>query len=159
MVNLSPNNMTVSSFSGKHRFLSNFYPSRICYENRVYPTVEHAFQAAKTLDYSMRDKICEAKTPGEAKKMGRQVKLRHDWELVKIFVMYQCVREKFLGSDELSEKLLATGDSFLIEGNTWNDTFWGVCSGTGQNWLGRILMVVRETLRHEPWSRCSCCPR
>lgn len=58
------------------------------------------------------------------------------------------VRQKFNHRyPELRTKLLSTGDLEIIEGNHWGDTFWGVCNGTGENHLGRILMQVREDLR------------
>ena len=86
-------------------------------------------------------------SPAEAKRFGRRVRLRLDWEQVKLDIMRQLVADKFARSDELRRRLLATGDAELVEGNAWNDTFWGVCRGRGQNHLGRILMEVRDGLR------------
>jgi ribA/ribD-fused uncharacterized protein len=130
-------------------FLSNFHPSTIYVEGKSYPTVEHAIQAHKTLDEKSRDLIRRAKTPGEAKKMGRAVLLREDWEQVKVDLMRDFVRKKF-ENPFLRPHLLATEDAELIEGNTWNDRFWGVCRGSGQNWLGKILMEIREEIRRSP---------
>lgn len=92
--------------------------------------------------------IREAATPGQAKKLGQGVSLRPDWESVKVDLMRTFVRKKF-ENPFLRPLLLATGDAELVEGNTWNDTFWGVCRGRGQNWLGRILMEVRDEIRKE----------
>ena len=75
--------------------------------------------------------------------------LRDDWEAVKIQIMYQIVYAKFSQNPLLKQKLLDTGDAYLQEGNTWYDTFWGVCNGVGQNNLGYILMRVREELRNK----------
>jgi ribA/ribD-fused uncharacterized protein len=112
----------------------------------VYPTVEHAFQAAKTLDPTGREMIRRATSPKQAKALGYKVKLRPDWESVKLNVMEQCLREKFKPGTQLSQELLATGSRELVEGNTWNDTFWGVCRGQGKNHLGRLLMKIRKEL-------------
>ena len=86
--------------------------------------------------------------PGKCKGMGRRVKLRPDWEQVKVGLMEEIVRAKFTQNEELKRLLLATGDKRLAEGNTWGDTFWGVDlrTGQGENHLGRILMKVRGEL-------------
>lgn len=139
---------TVTRFGGAEHFLSNFSESTLPFEAAVYRTVEHAFQAAKSLDPAARRLVAEALTPGEAKRRGRQLALRRDWEEVKLDVMRSCVSAKFnFHRATLGQMLLETGDMPLVEGNHWNDTFWGVCNGRGENWLGRILMEVRETLR------------
>lgn len=148
--------MKIDSFSGKYRFLSNFYRCYIEYEGITYPSVEHAYQAAKTLSKNERSRIAAMSTPGEAKRAGRQVKLRADWEQVKVAIMLELLRKKFdpdaLGAYAPNETkaaaLLATGDAELIEGNTWGDRFWGVCGGVGENMLGKLLMQVREELRN-----------
>jgi len=136
----------IDSFSGEYRFLSNFYPSTIYIDGICYPTVEHAFQAAKTRDEFERRRIAIARTPAKAKSLGRKVRLRKDWESVKVAVMKRCVELKVESHADLVELLLATGTAKLIEGNTWNDTFWGVCGGRGKNQLGKILMRVRTKL-------------
>lgn len=140
----------IDSFSGQYRFLSNFYSSVIDYEGFEYPTVEHAFQAAKTHDLNERRKIAASATPGDAKRRGRKVKLRDDWEVVCRDVMLALVREKF-SIPFLTHALLGTGDAQLIEGNTWGDQRWGCVKRNGQwvgnNWLGQALMQVRDELR------------
>ena len=140
--------MTINKFEGEFDFLSNFSLHAVEYDGTVWPTAEHAFQAAKTNNEEQKVAIWNALTPGHAKKMGKKVTLRHDWEEKKIDVMLQIVRSKFT-NEELKQKLLATGDTKLVEGNYWNDRFWGVCQGEGQNHLGRILMQVREEIRNE----------
>lgn len=132
----------ISSFSGEYRFLSNFYSSKIKFGRLEYPTVEHAYQAAKTLNEEDREIVSKAPTPGVAKRLGRQLALRDDWEKVKLGIMLHLVRVKF-GTVAFEDKLLSTGEAELIEGNYWNDTFWGVCRGRGENHLGKILMKVR----------------
>ena len=136
----------IDQFSGDYDFLSNFHPSPIEVDGVVHPTVEHAFQAAKTFDRTEKQSVGQAATPGLAKRLGRRVRLRPDWEKVKIGIMEALVRLKFTTHADLREKLLATGDAQLIEGNTWNDRFWGMCRGEGRNELGQILMRVRAEL-------------
>ena len=135
----------INRFDGKYAFLSNFSLSPITFEGITYPTVEHYFQAMKTLDLDMRRTIAAAATPGIAKRMGRKVHLREDWERVKDAYMKNALRAKFQ-DPKLKAKLLATGDAYLEEGNTWHDTYWGVCDGVGQNHLGLLLMEIREEL-------------
>lgn len=138
----------INKFSGDYDFLSNFYPCRIRYEGKLYPSTEHAYQAAKSLDPNVREMFqitSHSKTISarDAKTLGGRVKLRSDWENVKVRVMKDCLRAKFAKHD-LKQKLLDTGNQELIEGNTWNDKFWGVCNGVGQNMLGKLLMELRD---------------
>jgi hypothetical protein len=92
--------------------------------------------------------ITDAPTPGESKKLGRRCPVREDWEEIKLSVMEELVRSKF-SNPKLSQKLLETNDKLLVEGNTWGDTFWGVCNGRGENHLGKILMKVRSELKEK----------
>ena len=137
----------IDCFDGEYAFLSNFYDSPIEKDGIVYPTNEHFFQAMKTLDNEERKRIAAAETPGKAKRMGRSVKLRPDWEQSKIQIMKEGLTLKFLCHKDLAEKLVATGDVWLIEGNWWGDTYWGVCNGVGHNMLGNLLMEIRRDLR------------
>ncbi|MGW8177793.1 MAG: NADAR family protein [bacterium] len=139
--------MTISSFDGEYQFLSNFFPVTVFLDGECYPSVEHAYQAAKTTNPYERQFIKDMKTPGRAKRAGRHLMLREDWELIKISVMHDLLRQKF-SHETLRKRLLATGDEKLEEGNTWKDYFWGVCNGIGQNQLGVLLMRVREEIRH-----------
>ena len=144
----------IIEFEEKYAFLSNFYPSPFTHDGIEYPTVEHFFQAAKTLDIQERKAIAAAKTPGLAKRMGRSVQLRPDWEKVKAYYMELGLRRKIANKD-LAEKLLATGDEELIEGNWWHDNIWGSCmcdkciNIPGRNMLGMLLMDLRKKLRYE----------
>lgn len=139
----------INRFDGDYEFLSNFANTLIRDDEGIYyTTVEAAFQAAKTHDLELRRRMARFK-PGEAKRFGRKVDLRPDWEEVKDEVMYQFVKQKFSdNSFGYRDKLLATGDAELVEGNYWHDTYWGVCNGVGKNRLGKILMRVREELRN-----------
>jgi ribA/ribD-fused uncharacterized protein len=137
----------IDSFQGEFRFLSNFWPAEVVFEGVTYPTVEHAYQSAKTFDMTERRRIAALPTPEEAKRAGRALKLRDDWDRAKFDVMEQCVRYKFTHHADLRRQLLATGDRYLEEGNTWNDRIWGVYQGQGDNRLGKILMQVRAELQ------------
>ena len=136
----------ITSFRGKYAFLSNFYAADVSFEGLTYPNNEAAFQAAKVLNADERLPFTEQKNPVLVKRMGRKVKLRSDWEYVKVGIMEKLVRTKFTEHLELAEMLVATGDLPILEGNSWRDTFWGVdaSTGHGENHLGRILMKVRE---------------
>ncbi len=147
--------MDITSFTGEYRFLSNFYPCTVLYEDMKYPSVEHAYQAAKTLDPVGRGIILRCATAAEAKIAGRRLRLRSNWEQVKLQTMELCLRSKFRNI-ELADKLVATGDARLIEGNTWGDQFWGVSRkrneliASGENHLGKLLMKIRDYLTQKP---------
>ena len=136
---------SINVFSGEFRWLSNFFPSQIDDGERIWPTVEHRFQALKTLDHEAQEAIRFLETPGKAKRAGRKIKIRSGWHLIRIDVMRDCLRMKFAQNPVLRQKLIDTGESFLMEGNTWGDTFWGVDlkTGEGANKLGFLLMEIR----------------
>ena len=138
----------IHAFRGEYYFLSNFYPClvRSKHTGIIYPTSEHAFQAAKTLRLSQRRYCASLDSAGKAKRYGGLCTLRRDWEEVKLDVMKSVVRAKFLQNPDLAEKLMATDGLLLIEGNSWDDTYWGVCNGKGENHLGLILMEIRAWL-------------
>ncbi len=136
--------MKIGTFSGEHRWLSNFYPCSVVLEGVTFPSVEHAYQASKTDSVSMRSAFLSL-TAGEAKKRGRALALRPGWETMKQLVMLDLLRQKFAYPD-LSLKLIATGSALLEEGNRWGDRYWGVVDGSGSNHLGRLIMQVRKEL-------------
>jgi ribA/ribD-fused uncharacterized protein len=137
----------INLFRDEYFFLSNFYPVEIKLDGIVYPNAETAFQAQKTLDDEERRKFSMLKNPVQAKRLGRKVKLRDDWEEVKLDIMTEIVSQKFLQHPHLIEMLLQTGDEELVEGNKWGDRFWGVCKGKGENHLGKILMKIRDAYK------------
>lgn len=139
----------IDKFRGKYAFLSNFYPCFVYYEGIRYTTAEHAFQAAKTVDLDERLGFAVCPSPEEARKLGRKVKLRDDWNSIKLDVMRKIVSDKFftnVSNIDLQQMLISTGDMYLEEGNSHNDRFWGTVKGEGENHLGKILMQVREEL-------------
>jgi ribA/ribD-fused uncharacterized protein len=149
---------TIDSFRDENEFLSNFYLVDVEYEGLIYPSTEHAYQAAKSLEDKVRKTVRDAKNSagapdcGRAKKMGRKLTCRKDWEYVKRDVMLALLRKKF-AQPKLRTELINTGRAKLVEGNWWGDTYWGVCKGKGKNWLGRLLMKVREELLEQAYDK------
>ena len=132
--------------------MSNFGEGTVDYGGLIYPTNEHFYQAMKTTERSERLRMSELPSPGQAKREGRKLKIRSDWEQVKDNVMMFGLRSKF-SNPKLREKLEATKGRLLIEGNSWHDREWGVCDGTcktphpvaeGRNKLGIMLMHQRD---------------
>lgn len=140
--------MKIHEFRNEYFFLSNFYEAPVEYGGILYGSNEAAFQAQKCLTEEEKRAFGPLR-PSDAKKKGRRVQLRPDWEQVKVGIMEEIVRAKFTQNEELRALLLATEDAVLEEGNTWNDTFWGVHlkNGQGRNHLGQILMKVRGEFR------------
>lgn len=142
----------ISRFRGRYAFLSNFSPSPFELDGRLWPTVEHAFQAAKTTDPKLQEQIRSLEFSSQAKARGQEVPLRKDWEEVKIEVMGGLLVCKF-NKPTFKELLLNTGKTYIIEGNRHHDNFWGVCrcdacfsTRAGYNVLGHLLMGVRRSL-------------
>ena len=127
----------------KGTYLSNFWSVPIVYEGLTYANAESAFQASKCADKEERNWFVDT-APQIAKAKGRKVKIRDDWNEVRLQVMWNVLQAKFAQHPDLVAKLVATEDEEIIEGNTWNDKFWGVCNGEGMNHLGIMLMAIRE---------------
>jgi len=141
-------------------FLSNFYDGHpFTWRDLTFPTAEHAFVYAKlNLDRPDGNEyirwILATPTAGQVKRLGRKVPLREDWETVKFDLMREIVWAKFSQNPDLAVLLCNTGDAYLQEGNTWNDTIWGVRldssvpwqNRVGENMLGIILMETRAKL-------------
>lgn len=141
----------IDRFDGEYNFLSNFSDSPMKLNLGSLGTwsvlnVEEVFQAAKAVDDKDAIWVLQAGRPGMAKRRGRAIRKRDDWDEIKIDVMRMYVTAKFVQNPDLAQKLLDTGDAILIEGNTWGDRFWGTVNGEGENWLGKILMEVRDGL-------------
>ena len=160
----------IDSFTDRFRFLSNFSPDPVRTPLRsdrpahfTMPTAEHAFQAEKAVSAADFMSIYRADTPAEAKRIGRHIAIRPDWERVKKRVMLEVLISKF-SDPKLKGRLLSTGRELLIEGNDWSDTFWGCVPSerrpdlvmllwgpkkqwAGENWLGRLLMMTRDVYR------------
>lgn len=144
---------TIDRFDGDYSFLSNFHISKVKFMGVWFSTVEHAYVAAKcpTMEHILKISKLDYREAGKAKKIGQKVKIRSDWENVKVDIMKDLLEQKFQ-DPMFKEKLLATGDSILIEGNYWHDNFWGNChcqkcgSKPKLNMLGTLLMKLRDDL-------------
>jgi ribA/ribD-fused uncharacterized protein len=165
----------ITEFQGQYRFLSNFYDRPVFYQHPYmqhaiwWPTAEHALQASKTRMPLEIERIRDTGSPRDAKRLGRQATCREDWEQVKKRVMFSVLTAKFappgyMQDDTLARQLVATGHQILVEGNRWGDDYWGAVPSerngpswppplwgehqewTGHNYLGRLLMAVRDIL-------------
>ena len=131
-------------FRNEYWFLSNFYPCKIEYKGKTYYSAEIMFQCCKCTNEKDREFIRSSFTSSEGKWRGRQVRIRKDWNDVKVSAMYAVLDLKFSQNAYLLNKLRQiTGE--IVEDNTWGDTFWGKCNGMGQNQLGKLLMKIRDT--------------
>lgn len=160
----------INSFTGRWSFLSNFYPCKIVHQGITYPSTEHFYVSQKVNDdqvingqfypkADVRELVARVSTPGQVKRFGRTLKLRKDWDDIKLEVMEWCLREKFK-DEKLKEMLLQTGDEELIEGNYWHDNFFGSCScekcgNKGENNLGKLLMKIRNEIKGTTQNRPS----
>ena len=161
----------ISNFTGEHGFLSNFHvghPVMLPGWSMVFPTAEHAYQAAKAMSSVQAQWVRDADSPAEAKRRGRKVVAWQDWERMKKKIMLAVLLAKFSDLD-LAQLLVTTSPATLVEGNTWGDDYWGAVPYdgpsdhwatmlpiwqapvpgqvlAGHNWLGRLLMVVRDVM-------------
>lgn len=140
----------IKRFSGEYAWASNFAKCNIVYEGVTYPSVEHAYVAAKTLDADQRLTVLSM-TAGQAKKAGYDFVQRVDWNDIKISVMTELLIKKF-SQKEFERLLIATGDQMIVEGNWWGDLYWGMDleSTKGDNNLGKLLMQIRGDLLKNP---------
>lgn len=136
----------IGPFTGDYAFLSNFYAAGFSLSGVRFPTVEHYYQARKAASPEEAGWVLAAPTPGEAKKRGRSVRLSPAFEQDKRAVMMTGVLAKFTQNPELRYRLAVTAPEPLEEVNYWGDRYWGTVDGAGENWLGRILVMVREVL-------------
>lgn len=144
----------INDFRGDYRWLSNFHLVPIRYQGIDFPSTEHAYQAMKSYDHNVRLKFSTdaGLSCKQAKQLGNQIYLRRDWDVIKLQVMEEVLRLKFTEGSDLARQLTATGSYELVEGVTWHDVFWGVCSCikcnvVGENNLGLLLMTIRYELQ------------
>lgn len=139
----------ITKFKDEYSFLSNFYLCSVQFDSVIYPSLEHAYVAAKTFDQEVRQLIKDIAKPGKAKRLGRfdAFPLRYDWcNNLRIEIMCKLIDEKFAEGSELAQQLIDTYPLELIEGNNHGDCFYGQCDGVGDNHLGKILMRRRSVL-------------
>lgn len=143
---LTHNDKEIKGFFGDYRFLSNYHLCQTEYEGLVYPSTEHAYQAAKW-PQNQRTQFLNI-TSAESKQLGKKAPLNiEEWDKKKDIIMFELLWQKFIYNKELGQKLKDTGDKYLEETNYWNDKYWGVCKGEGQNKLGKMLMIIRDFIK------------
>lgn len=138
----------IQEFQGEYRWLSNFAPVEITLSGIKYSSVEHAYMSAKSDDEGWKNFCADStNSPGDVKKKSKNITLIDDWLDIKLSVMKDCIRQKFMQTP-FKENLIATGTQHIQEGNRWGDKFWGVClrTGQGENNLGKLIMEVRDAL-------------
>lgn len=135
----------IRGFFGEFRFLSNFHVIPVHFNGNDYMSSEHAYMAAKARTKKDHDYVHSATSPSQAKKRGREIELIDDWEIMKVEIMYMINFNKY-SNPEMAALLATTGNRYLEETNWWNDKIWGVCGGEGQNFLGRVIMQIRNEL-------------
>jgi ribA/ribD-fused uncharacterized protein len=137
----------IESFNEENGFLSNFSLVNVTYNNISFPSVENAYQAAKCKYTEDMNEFVNISS-GKAKRKGKLVAIRDDWEDVKISIMEDLIRQKF-NQEPYKTKLINTGDVEIQEGNNWGDKFWGICIKTkiGENNLGKLIMKIREEIK------------
>ena len=138
--------LNIKGFVDNYRWLSNFYPCKVLFKGLAFNSAENAYQAAKSLDPEVWKEFVPL-SPAQAKKKGREIEMREDWDKVKLGIMCDILVDKFHRNRDLRNKLLGTGDKYLEETNWWGDRYWGVCKGVGENHLGGLLMKVRDQLK------------
>jgi ribA/ribD-fused uncharacterized protein len=138
----------ILGFQDEFRWLSNFAPCGIEMDGDRYPSVEHAYQAAKMPAGYHREQI-KFRSAGAAKKYVQQPSvcrlLDPEWHSYKIDIMLDCLMQKYTDGIYY-ELLLATENYYIEETNAWKDTFWGVYNGRGKNVLGEMIMAIRDEL-------------
>ena len=138
----------ILEFQNEHRWLSNFAPVKVMFNGLIFPSVEHAYVAAKFDDINLQKEVQKLPNAGDAKRFGRKNKdaVAKDFDEVKVTIMKKLLMQKY-NQAPYRAKLIATGDCLIQEGNYWNDAFWGVCKGKGENNLGKIIMAIRADLK------------
>lgn len=135
----------ILGFKGEFKWLSNFTDCRVEFDSDVYPSVEHAYCAAKTFELALRLHL-KTLPANRAKQFAHKFTLIPDWDIIKFEVMNNLLLQKF-SQEPFTSLLLATGDAYIEETNWWNDTVWGVCNGRGENRLGKMIMEIRNALK------------
>lgn len=142
----------IISFDGAERWLSNFVDSPIDFEGRVFRSVEHAYQSAKSNSKEWKEECADwSNSAGKIKRASKDIEIISSWDTIKRDIMRPLLVSKFQ-IEQFRELLLNTGNMEIREGNTWGDYYWGCSmSGTsGSNHLGKMIMQIRENLRTIP---------
>ena len=139
----------IDSFTGYFDFMHNNFQTPVYYEGILYPSVTHAYHAARSTDERTRRAILNSETFQILGNIAIRIEDPPDWQEKKVKIMEQLLRDKFRRSKELQEKLRTTEHRELVmtyQEKKKNNLYWGVVKGKGQNQLGRILMRIRDDL-------------
>lgn len=134
----------IDGFLGDHAFLGSFHPCRVELDGLVYPSAEAAYQACKS-GAPLQRRMFTQMLPSAARRLGHAQSLRPGWADVRVDEMRRVLRAKF-ADPALRDRLLATGEARLVNTVTWDEPFWGVRAGVGENMLGQLLEQLRAEL-------------
>ncbi|GAB4001692.1 NADAR family protein [Glycomyces albus] len=141
--------MPVNFYTPKYYVFNNFSAHVIEFRGKLYPTSEHAYQAAKCTDPVGQEAIRNARSPSLAKTLANETYRTAkdpDWDRKKVAVLEQILRAKLAQHSEAQEALRETGDEEIVEDSP-TDYFWGEgIDGSGQNMLGKLWMKLRDEL-------------
>jgi len=138
----------ILQFNDTYRWLNNFAAVEVEFEGLRFNSVEHAYQAAKSSDIDWRLYCANEVDPDNVRKSVKLISIRPDWEYVKVSIMEKLLIQKF-DQAPYADLLMATDNTYIINGNIWEDTFWGVDMGTGKgtNKLGHLIMKIRSAMK------------
>ena len=139
----------INQFRGDFYFLSNMYECDIEFNKNKFKSIEHAYIYHKYDNIEIK-KLALSDIDGKVLKIeSKRFKKVKGWDDIKLKLMYELLKVKF-NKTPFKEMLISTNDCNIVEGNSWNDTFWGVditqTPNIGENHLGRLIMKVRDEL-------------
>jgi ribA/ribD-fused uncharacterized protein len=139
--------MPITFYTPEFYVFNNFSAHAIEFRGRVYPTCEHAYQAAKCTDPEGQEAIRHARSPLEAKRLANvtyKAARDPDWGNKKVAVVEEILRAKLAQHPEAQDALRASADEEIVEDSP-TDYFWGTgADGSGQNVLGKLWMKIRD---------------
>ena len=142
--------MTIRFYTPEFYVFNNFSAHAIEFRGKLYPTCEHAYQAAKCTDPEGQEAIRNARSPLAAKRLANETYKAArdpDWGNKKVAVVDEILRAKLAQHPEAQEALRESGDEEIVEDSP-TDHFWGAgADGSGQNILGKLWMKIRDEYR------------
>ena len=154
----------ITQFKGQYEFLDPAYYCLAEFDGAIYNSAEAAFLAAQFDSTYFRSMFRNPVLPiWRARQLAKKLQRRHDWTpALSIEIMRQITLDKFSRTQKLRAALLATCDEQIVAENNWHEQFWGCCIChirpgkygrrfsclvPGHNYLGEILMAVRDQLQ------------
>jgi ribA/ribD-fused uncharacterized protein len=140
--------MPITFYTPDFYVFNNFSAHAVEFRGQLYPTAEHAYQAAKCTDTIGKEEIRNARSPLQAKDLanGKFRPARDpEWDAKKLAIVAEILRAKLAQHTEAREALARSRDDQIVEDSP-TDYFWGAgADGSGQNMLGKIWMQIRDT--------------